>query len=570
MTQPLERHTLRPHGVYALHGLAVLPSPNPETGQTQPELIAVDAVRGYIVAVNPETDDTRILNPHNAADFIGVGGMTIWDNTLWFTRGDSIYFCNLDDFVAQRFITLPYALQGLAVQGGAIYVSCQKEALIYVFSRDSQKEITSFYAPGVGVENLAVRGEELWVTDTVEQTVYCMDRGTGSMHFSILTPFPSPTALTFYPHPDLDEDLLYVAYAYEEPYIRDDPNAANPYQLTFRDRTFIHPLHLYHNAENHYTLSNGYRIEMTYTEELSPLDAVELKDFEWHIALPVDTPRQRVHGIESIGLPFETRVIQEQPMAIFKFDHLKPFEARIFGWKAILDVRGIKYNLKPGDVSELPELPPEYPERYLVDNDNLAMDTDTVQRAARNAVGSETNLLRQVLSIRDYVYDRLEYGIKPHIDTPDVALKRGMGSCGEYVGILLALLRLNGIACRTVGRYKCPAQAELREVPMQPDFNHVWLEFFVPGYGWIPMESNPDGMGDRGPHPLRFFMGLAWYHLELVKGAKFESLIKDGKRLPKTEVSMGDLAINHVRFRILEELPPPRPTSKTDPTTDLS
>ncbi len=64
------------------------------------------------------------------------------------------------------------------------------------------------------------------------------------------------------------------------------------------------------------------------------------------------------------------------------------------------------------------------------------------------------------------MYDKLSYGIKPHIDTPDVALERGVGSCGEYLGVLLALARLNGIACRTVGRYKCPPHPELVGVPL--------------------------------------------------------------------------------------------------------
>ncbi|MBP0005291.1 MAG: transglutaminase family protein [Cyanobacteria bacterium SBC] len=544
--------TLRPHGVYAIHGLSV----------ADETLVAVDSLRGYLVSVNPQNDDTRVLNSHNASDFVGAAGLCVEGETLWFTRGDTVYFCALNDFNVRRFLTLPYAVQGIAVCGSALYVCCHKEGLIYVFNRETGREITRFYAPGVGVENLAIRGEELWVSDSIEQTVYCMDRGTGSILFSVLTPFASPTALTFHTPPDWEgpdgetSSLLYVAYAMEEPYIRDDPNSANPYQLTFRDRTFIHPLHIYQNREKHYTLSNGYLVEMSYVEELSPLDAVELEGIEWHIALPVDTPRQTVKQIEPVGMPFETRTIHEQPMAVFQFDKLKPFESGVFGWKALLELRGIKYHFKPRDVEDLPELPIEYRERYLIDDDNLAMDTETVQRAARNAIGTEANLLRQVLSIRDYVYDRLEYGIKPHIDTPDIVLKRGMGSCGEYVGILLALLRLNGIACRTVGRYKCPDRAEYREAAMQPDFNHVWLEFYIPGYGWIPMESNPDDMNDRGPHPLRFFMGLAWYHVELVKGVKFESLMRNGERIPKPEVSLGDLAINHVRFRILEELLP--------------
>ncbi len=77
-----------------------------------------------------------------------------------------------------------------------------------------------------------------------------------------------------------------------------------------------------------------------------------------------------------------------------------------------------------------------------------------------------------------------------------MVLERGIGSCGEYVGVLLALARLNGIACRTVGRYKCPPKANQRDIPLEPDYNHVWIEFYVPGYGWLPMESNPDDIID--------------------------------------------------------------------------
>jgi hypothetical protein len=55
---------------------------------------------------------------------------------------------------------------------------------------------------------------------------------------------------------------------------------------------------------------------------------------------------------------------------------------------------------------------------------------------------------------------------------------------------------------------------------------------------------------------MRFFMGLAWYHIEIVKGVKFERIMKDGQRIDKEVASLGDLSINHVRFQILEELPP--------------
>ena len=67
------------------------------------------------------------------------------------------------------------------------------------------------------------------------------------------------------------------------------------------------------------------------------------------------------------------------------------------------------------------------------------------------------------------------------------------------------------------------------------------------------MESNPDDIIERGPYPTRFFMGLPWYHAEIGKGITFETL---GTTDDSVDVSIGELAINHVRFKILGELPP--------------
>ena len=274
---------------------------------------------------------------------------------------------------------------------------------------------------------------------------------------------------------------------------------------------------------------------------------------EWRIALPSDTLRQKVRHVEPIGHPFTEEVQDGQRVAVFKVGKLQPNQAGLIGWKATVEMYGLKYFLTPPAVEDAPPLSAEFQTKYLVDDDELAMDTEIIREAAKAAAGSETNVLRKMLRIRNYVYDQLSYGIQPKIDTPDVALDRGVGSCGEYVGVLLALARLNGIACRTIGRYKCPATPEQKDLPLEPDFNHVWLEFYVPGTGWLPMESNVDDVIDRGPYPQRFFMGLAWYHTEIGKGISFEKMKADNK---PEHLSLGDLAINHVRFTILEELNP--------------
>ena len=546
-TRPIDyqRHTVRPIGVYALHGLAA-------DGQ---RLLALDSRQGYVVEVDCTTNNTKLLNTRKVEAFRDATGLAIADDRLWFARENDVFWCNLQDFEPQHFTTLPYDANGVAVWKSTVYVTCQKAGYILIFDRNTARQITKFPLPGVGVENLTIRDEELWICDDQERTVYCMDRATGEVRFSVLTPYDQPSGLTFYSHPVSGAEMLYVAYAGDELYIRDNPNdAENPQELAIRERTFIHPLHFCDYPDRHYALSNGYLVEMSYVEELSPLEEVPLTNLEWRIAMPANTDRQKVLHVEPVGRPYTEEIQEGQRVAVFRFDRLEANEGGIFGWKALLEVRGIKYRVTPREVEKSPALSPEFQQRYLVDDDDLAMDTPLIQEAAKEAIGTETNILRKILRIRNYVYDRMSYGIKPHIDAPDVALDRGVGSCGEYVGILLALARLNGIACRTVGRYKCPPDPDKRNVSLEPDFNHVWVEFYVPGLGWFPMESNVDDVIEGGPYPTRFFMGLPWYHAEIAKGISFEKIYAPD--MPE-DVTIGDLSLNHVRFTILEELPPP-------------
>jgi hypothetical protein len=45
--------------------------------------------------------------------------------------------------------------------------------------------------------------------------------------------------------------------------------------------------------------------------------------------------------------------------------------------------------------------------------------------------------------------------------------------------------------------------------------------------------------------------------MELGKGISFENIKSQGEPVSKENTSIGELAINHVRFKILEELSPP-------------
>ena len=155
--------TIRPIGAAALHGIAFLGN----------KLIAIDSVKGHLLQIDPATDNTTILNPLQVADFVDVTGIALLEDTLWFTREDSVYFCHLTNLTPQPFVTLPYPANGVAVQGSTVYITSEKAGYILIFDLNTRRQITKFYAPGVGLENITVSGEELWVCDRTEQSVYC-------------------------------------------------------------------------------------------------------------------------------------------------------------------------------------------------------------------------------------------------------------------------------------------------------------------------------------------------------------------------------------------------------------
>ncbi|TVQ65063.1 MAG: transglutaminase, partial [Spirulina sp. DLM2.Bin59] len=79
--------TIYPYAAAAIHGITFY----------EGMLYALDATTGYLLAIDSETHDTRILNPHTWQDFVGGTGLAIAHNTLWFTRGEDLYFCSLEE-----------------------------------------------------------------------------------------------------------------------------------------------------------------------------------------------------------------------------------------------------------------------------------------------------------------------------------------------------------------------------------------------------------------------------------------------------------------------------------------
>jgi glutamine cyclotransferase len=158
-TSQISSRTIRPIAATSLHGIAFVGD----------SLVAIDTKSGYLLKIDPKNHNTEIINPQQWSEFIGVTGLAIANDTLWFTSVTNIYYCDFkgQDFTPQLFARLTYPANGIAIYESTIYVSSQKSGNILVYSQKTAQEVARFYAPGIGIENLTVRGEELWVSDTL-------------------------------------------------------------------------------------------------------------------------------------------------------------------------------------------------------------------------------------------------------------------------------------------------------------------------------------------------------------------------------------------------------------------
>lgn len=114
--------------------------------------------------------------------------------------------------------------------------------------------------------------------------------------------------------------------------------------------------------------------------------------------------------------------------------------------------------------------------------------TPEIAETARQIAGSEKNPYIIAKKIYDYVVNDIKYSHMPHVtigvlkhSESDYVHKNRFGDCGAQSMYFTALCRAAGIPARTTGGYQLiPGLAG----------SHFWAEFYLPNYGWIPVDTS--------------------------------------------------------------------------------
>lgn len=202
------------------------------------------------------------------------------------------------------------------------------------------------------------------------------------------------------------------------------------------------------------------------------------RDTVMEILTPVrDAYLTRQTGQSSYTLPYLPDIV---PRESVQQDASEEYTYRPFVYHYYLDVPEETARLLAPLSSRLPEMDVQAPEDL---SENYRYAVTTALQTAR--------LLGELA-----VYDLNTPAMAEGEDFVAHFLEEGRGYCVHFATTAVLLLRMNGIPARYVSGYT--ADITPGEVVDVPDYAaHAWVEIYLDGYGWYPVEVTPGG-GETG------------------------------------------------------------------------
>ncbi|MGB9960194.1 MAG: transglutaminase-like domain-containing protein [Candidatus Bathyarchaeales archaeon] len=124
--------------------------------------------------------------------------------------------------------------------------------------------------------------------------------------------------------------------------------------------------------------------------------------------------------------------------------------------------------------------------RYTQPEKLIESDNPQIISAAKSIVGDEENPYKKAQKIFDFVTTHIRYERQEEERGALWALKNGVGDCSEYSYLFVALCRAAGIPA------KIQAGFVFNKVGENMTDGHMWAEFYLENYGWIPVDATWD------------------------------------------------------------------------------
>lgn len=265
-------------------------------------------------------------------------------------------------------------------------------------------------------------------------------------------------------------------------------------------------------------MGEPHEVTIRFVHRVWNLSPQTLRGVDVGVAVPKSDVHQLVRSVDfTPPATRETTNRWGQKTARFFLDRLDSNESFEVRSTIRVSIRDLEWRVSHGDVGAYEDIPKPIRDHYLRDGTNYRLASPRIVAAAERTRIAGSGMLEQVRRIHDYVTDHLEYERDHRWDAADRVLTRGRGSCSEYAYLMIALCRLNGIPARYAGGTRIQNVRDHTSPYIDRVF-HRWVEVYLPGIGWYPIDpTENDRRGAEGDY-YRYFGRLPWSYLTLVHG----------------------------------------------------
>lgn len=242
------------------------------------------------------------------------------------------------------------------------------------------------------------------------------------------------------------------------------------------------------------------------------------------VPIPGDRTWQRVLDISVVDAPGEWEVVSQidgrGSVVFVEIEDPEASTAEVVV-RCVVERQGVHF---PIGFSQAPSLmQTSLFEKELDWNAPLMFVDANIERIANEACGDETDIGTQafllVKKVAEYADHYSKDPTKPHCGRGSAqdCLENGGGCCTDLHSMFIALARARGIAARMQYGYRLLDAKEGAE--FDPGYR-CWVEYFVPGGGWIPTDIVAADNADE-TNPYRW-SSLSPYRVWLWEGRSFE------------------------------------------------